>query len=402
MRIPPASFGFLLLLSGIAALPPIAVDMCLPALTVIGADLAAPAEQTGQTLSLFLAGYALSQLVFGPASDRFGRRPALLIGCVLFAVGAAGAASAGSIGGLLAWRVVQGIGAGAGSVMAIAVVRDVFEGAAARATLSYVSAVVNAAPLVGPTVGSLVLSVAGWRPLFAVQAAVGAVLLAAIAAGFAESLPRERVRALSVARLLHGYGAVLRHRRACGHALVGALSFGALFAYVAGSPFVFIPLLGPVLFGLSFAATALGTVLGALLSGRLAGRGVSPARLVPLGLAVTLLLHAGLLGLALTGRFTLAASLPPLILGMAAIGFVIPNAVHGALEPFAAMAGIASALRGFLQMAAGSAASAAVAWLYAGTPVAMAGVMAVCSTASLLVWLAMLRPARLLAPAAGS
>jgi DHA1 family bicyclomycin/chloramphenicol resistance-like MFS transporter len=123
MRIAPASLGFVLLLSGIAVLPPVSIDMCLPALAATGADLAAAPPRVGQMLSLFLLGFAVSQLGCGPVADRDGRRPALLIGCALFCAAGFGAAASRSIGVPLAWRIVPGVGVGAASVMAFAVVR---------------------------------------------------------------------------------------------------------------------------------------------------------------------------------------------------------------------------------------------------------------------------------------
>ena len=213
LKLRPDSAAFTLLLAGLAALPPLGIDMNLPALAQIGRDLHAPAAQTGLTLSLFLLGYAAAQLLFGPLSDRFGRRGPLFAGCLLFTLGALGAATAPGITALLAWRVVQGAGAGAGSVMAFAVVRDLFSGTAARVKLAYVNAVMNVAPMVGPTFGSLMLPVTGWRPIFGVQAAAGVLLVLAVLLAFVESHARPDVNALTPVRLVRNYGA--RARPSC-------------------------------------------------------------------------------------------------------------------------------------------------------------------------------------------
>ncbi len=393
MRLRPNSAAFTLLLAGLAALPPLGVDMNLPALAQIGRALHAPPSQTGLTLSLFLAGYAVSQLLFGPLSDRFGRRGPLLAGCVLFTLGALGASLAPGITVLLAWRVVQGAGAGAGSVMAFAVVRDLFSGTAARVKLAYVNAVMNIAPMIGPTLGSLMLA-AGWRPIFGIQAAGGVVLVLAVLTGFTESHPRPDLAALTPSRLARNYGRVLGHRAAVAYSLIAALSFGGLFSYVAGSPFVFIAVLGltPRWFGLVFAATACGLMAGSFLGGRLASRGVPSARLLPAALCLSLLSVACLLTLATSHHFRVATAVPLLVVNMIACGVIVPTAVHGALEPFPATAGVASAVRGCLQMLTGAVASAMVAQLYRGTPVAMTLVMAVCAAASLIAWIVLLSP----------
>ncbi|WP_243146759.1 MFS transporter [Scytonema sp. UIC 10036] len=138
MRIRPESLGFTILLGALTALPPLSIDMGLPAFPTISASLGASPGAVGLTLSLFMVGFAIAQLAFGPLSDRYGRKPILLIGCGIFALAGAACATTPSIGTLIAWRLVQGAGAGAGMVMTLAIVRDLFEGAAARAQLSYV------------------------------------------------------------------------------------------------------------------------------------------------------------------------------------------------------------------------------------------------------------------------
>jgi DHA1 family bicyclomycin/chloramphenicol resistance-like MFS transporter len=247
--------------------------------------------------------------------------------------------------------------------------------------------------MIGPTLGSLMLA-AGWRPIFGIQAAGGVVLVLAVLAGFTESHPRPDPAALAPSRLARNYGRVLSHRAALAYSLIAALSFGGLFSYVAGSPFVFIAVLGlaPRWFGLVFAATACGLMTGSFLGGRLASHGVPSTRLLPAALCLSLLCTACLLSLAVSHRFGVAGAVPLLIVNMVACGVIIPTAVHGALEPFPATAGVASAVRGCLQMLTGAVASAMVAQLYRGTPVAMTLVMAVCAAASLIAWIVLPSP----------
>lgn len=251
------------------------------------------------------------------------------------------------------------------------------------------------APMISPTLGALVLLVSGWRAIFLALAAAGVLLALLVGAGYAELIPARDPAALAPGRLARSYRRAVLHRVSFGHALLGALSFGCMFAYVSGSPFVFIGVLGlrPGWFGVLFAVASLGITAGSLLGGRLMARGAAPARL----LAVALMGQAGcsvaLLALALGGGFTVATAVPLLVLANVAVGVISPIAVHGAMEPFPEMAGVASAVRGFTQMLGGAAASALVAALFAGTPVAMPLVMSLFAGVSLAVWAAMLRGA---------
>jgi DHA1 family bicyclomycin/chloramphenicol resistance-like MFS transporter len=165
-RIGPHSKSFIFLLAASIALSSLSIDSCLASLPVIGVSLGARSVDTVSILSLFMVGFAGGQLAFGALSDRIGRRPALLIGCVLFAVAAVGCACAPTLTILAFWRFVQGVGAAAGSVITFAIIRDLFSGAAARSRLSYISVVGTIAPIVAPTVGGLIATWEGWRAVF--------------------------------------------------------------------------------------------------------------------------------------------------------------------------------------------------------------------------------------------
>ncbi len=169
MPIRPNSFAFTVLLAGMAALPSLSIDMSLPAMPLLVGQFGASPGQAGLTLSLFMAGFAVAQRLFGPVSDRLGRRPALLGGIVLFTVSALCCALAPNITLLNVFRLLQGTGAAAGMAMSLAIVRDLFSGAKARVKLSYVAVVVGIAPILGPTLGSVILTVAGWRAIFALH-----------------------------------------------------------------------------------------------------------------------------------------------------------------------------------------------------------------------------------------
>jgi DHA1 family bicyclomycin/chloramphenicol resistance-like MFS transporter len=386
------SLSFTLLIAALAALPPLSIDMSLPATDRIGAALQAPASQTGLTLSLFMTGFALAQLAFGPLSDRFGRRLPLLAACFLFAVSGFFCAFANAIGTLLLWRFVEGAGAGGATVLAFAMVRDLFEGAQARARMATISAVMTAAPMLAPSIGALILRAADWRVIFLALALAGLALVAVVGFLVAESHSAPDSEALAAGRLLRSYGRALTHRSSIGHALLGALSFGCLFSFVSGSPFVFIGVLGLSAgwFALLFATCALGLTAGSLLCGRVIKLGVEPRRLLAAGVIGQAGFSLALLATALLGVFQVWDALPLLVLNNVTMGVVNPLAAHGAVDPFPDMAGVASAVRGCLQMLGGAAASALVAWLFAGTPTALPLAMSLFAIASCLTWLALL------------
>jgi DHA1 family bicyclomycin/chloramphenicol resistance-like MFS transporter len=189
MRIRTESFLFTLFLSALGGMTPLSIDMSLPALASIGQSLHVSAAAVGLTLSFFLAGFALGPVVLGPISDRFGRRPVLLAGTTLFAVAGTGCAVAHALPWLLFWRLLAGVGAGASATLALAIVRDLFDGITARVRLSYVSTVGTLAPMIAPTLGALILTHAGWRTIYGTLAVTGFILLAVITFGFEEPCP---------------------------------------------------------------------------------------------------------------------------------------------------------------------------------------------------------------------
>jgi DHA1 family bicyclomycin/chloramphenicol resistance-like MFS transporter len=385
MPIRPASFAFTALLGGMAALPALSIDMSLPALPILQREFGASAGQAGLTVSLFLAGFAIAQLVLGPLSDRIGRRPVLLGAVILYSAAALLCAAAPSIGLLNASRLLQGTGAAAGMAMSLAIVRDLFTGAAARVKLSYVAVVVGIAPIIAPSIGALLLQVVGWRAIFGLHAASGTVLATAVALGLPETRPFAKARPA----VLASYVRMLTTRRAIGHAVVNAFSFGCMFSYIAGSPLLLMGALGvsTALYGLLFACTAASITLGSWLNGLLSSHGVAAGALLATGLLLALAASIGLVVLTVWGPLALASVMPVLMLSLLCRGLVGPNATHGAIEPMPEVAGLASAVTGFLQMVAGALASATVAGLYPllGPP-AMATVMAPCALAALLAW----------------
>ena len=383
---PPRSSGHALtvLLGALAAMPLLGIDMGLPGLHLVERDFSVSTTASGQTLSLFLAGFAVAQLVLGPLSDRLGRRRVLLGGLMLYTLACLACALAPGIAALEVARLIAGAGAASGTVMALSITRDLFDGMAARRRLAAIAVVLSVAPVVAPTFGGWLLLLGGWRAIYAALATFGMLLLVAVLFG----LPETRRAATPRTGVLRAYARVLRHPVAARAAWVNALNYGCMFAYVSGSPLVLMGGLGvtPATYGVLFALTAGGILAGAWLNGRLAVRGVPPARPLSAGLLGQTATAAGLLAVVLSGRPTLLGLMPLLVLNTFCRGLVAPNATHAALEPLPQMSGVAAAVVGALQMAVGAVASGLVAVLSPHLGVrAMCLVMLACAGAALLV-----------------
>ena len=245
--------------------------------------------------------------------------------------------------------------------------------------------VLSVAPIIAPTLGSWMLLLAGWRAIYGFLGVSGLALLALVVVGLAETRPVPR----NNRGVLRGYALMVGHRSAMAYAAVNALSFGALFAYVSGSPLVLMAGLGlsAPFYGLLFAITSGGIMAGAWVNGQLSRYGVPPRLPLALALSVSLVTAIGLVLVTGRGAGTLAALMPLLVVHMFCRGVIAPSASHATLEPMGEIAGLASAVLGFLQMASGALSSAAVALLFpAFGPVSMALVMALCALGALVAW----------------
>src|SRR5712664_4204984 len=396
MRLPPTSMAFTLLLGFLVALPSFGIDMSLPALTSMGAALGVAPERAGLMMSLFMLGFAIAPLFYGPVSDRYGRKPVVVFACTLFAIAGIGCALARSLPTLLVWRVVQGAGAGASMTIALAIVRDLFEGQAARTRLSYVAIATMIVPMIAPSAGAALLTLGGWRFIHAALAAVGLLLLLAMLFGFAESARIDPANRLVPSVIACNYLRVLTHPVCLGYILVNAAAFGALFAYVSGSSLFLINVVGlrPDQYGLVFAATSLGIMAGAFLNGRLSAWGVVPDYPLTIGLALAVVAATSLLTMTLAHWIPLAPVISLLVLGTFAFGLIAPNAMEGAMQPLPQIAGAAGAATGCIQMTTGAVVSGLVATLNdEHSALSMTAIMAACSLLGLVSYLLVARPA---------
>ncbi|MCB5943241.1 multidrug effflux MFS transporter [Acidocella sp. KAb 2-4] len=358
----PHSLIFLIFLAALAALPPFSIDMALPALREIGTSLNTAPGMTGLTLSLFMAGFATTPVVYGPLSDRFGRRPVLAVALALFTLGSLAASAAPSIMGLLTARFIEGAGAGGGTALAFALVRDCFEGAAGRAKLSQIQTVMGVAPMIAPSIGAFLL-IAGWRSIYATLALGGLVLLAAIWLGLEETHKSPNRQGSLFGQVLHGYGLLFSHRAALGYALVFGVSFGVQFSFISGSSLVFIGHYGlsARVYGLVFAAASAGIMLGALSNPMLSRLGVGHGAALRAGLGLYLATGLGMVALLATGTAGAWNLTALLVLSAYGYGLTAPNASHGTMQALPEIAGVAAAVLTTLQMSVAVLASVIVA-----------------------------------------
>jgi DHA1 family bicyclomycin/chloramphenicol resistance-like MFS transporter len=335
--------------------------MGLPAIPSLAVALHTDTAAAGLTLSFYVAGYAFAQLLFGPLSDRFGRRWVLIGGCGFFTLAAIASAAAGSIGTVIFWRFLQGSGGGSATALAMAIVRDLFEAAAARARLAYVMMVVTVSPIVAPTLGGLLLPLGGWRAIYCAMAVAGGLVTLAVLLGMAESNRAPDRSAMRPARLLANYTRALGSRTCFGHALVGGLSMGCLFSYIAGSPLILLGVyrVSTHLYGLLFALTAAGIMAGAWVAGRFSAR-VRPEALVAGGLGAAVV--ATLLLVVATAFATppLGLLVPLLIAATFSVGLMTANVTHAAIEGLPQIAGVATAVVGCVRMIGAAAVHGAV------------------------------------------
>lgn len=394
-----AGWPLILALGLIAALAPLAVDAYLPAFPTLRRELGTTAAEVQLTLSGYMLGFALGQLVYGPLSDRFGRKRVLMSGIALFIVMSAACALSPGISSLVLFRFIQALGGAAGAVLTRAIVRDLHDGPEMARVMSLMLTVILFAPLVGPVLGGHLLVWIGWRAIFWALAALGVAGLLIAALGVPETLPPGRRAAPGVAASARGYALVLSHRGALGYILSGGVTFGALFAFLSGAPAVFIEHYGvaPQHLGYVFMINVTGVMCGGWINARLVTvRGVHRMMV-----ASTLLLLAGagamfaLTGLDLLGFWGAIAGIVAFTLPL---NMINANAAAGAMEHFPHIAGTASAVVGGVRYGCGALAGLCVGLLHDGTALPMAAVVLGCAVLSVLFLATMVRGG---APAAG-
>jgi MFS transporter, DHA1 family, multidrug resistance protein len=368
---------FVFMLAAMNAMTALAVDTSLPAMPLIGREFGASPERVQLTLSVFMFGYAFGQILAGPLSDRFGRRPVMLIGLSVYTLSGLGCALAGGIDQLIVLRFIQALAAAAGPSMSRAIIRDYHGGPRASQMLSSVQLAMGFALVAAPIVGSLILTFANWRGIFLFFALFGAILTVVVWRGFAESLTLPDPQAAHPARLVKNTVAFFSNRICVGYALVNGFIQGGLLAFISGIPFVMADVfhVRPTDFGFYFAMAATGLIFGASLNRRLVRR-LAPERILRGGLFVQATAGCVLLVIAALGVPSPIVFMLPVMAYSFSQGLVMPNAIAGAMEPLPYMAGLAAALLGAVQMGSGGVTGYIVNALYNGTALPLAGMLA--------------------------
>jgi DHA1 family bicyclomycin/chloramphenicol resistance-like MFS transporter len=395
------SWRVLATLSVLMGFASISTDLYLPAMPEMGRTLHADGGAIELTVSGYLIGFSLGQLLWGPVSDRHGRRGPVAIGLVLFIIGSAGCALAASAPALVGWRVVQAIGACAGVTLGRAMVRDLYAGDHAARMLSTLLTVMAVAPLLGPSLDGQILALAGWRAIFWTLVGIGALTLAALAT-LPETLPPARRNREPLGRAFSDYVTLLRHRQLMVYAGASGFFYGGMFAYIAGSPFAYISYyhVQPSLYGLLFGSGIIGIMATNLINARLVMK-FGIARLLRMGTSTAALAAIVLAVDARTGWGGIIGLALPLLVFIGVTGFIIANSIAGVLGFFPARAGAASAMVGAMQYGAGMAGSALAGAFADGTPWPMGCVIALSGIGSALcAWAAVPSP-RITEPAAG-
>lgn len=382
----------IVILSALAAIAPFSIDMYLPAFPAMAQDLGTDISHVALSLTSFFIGISVGQLFYGPLLDRVGRKKPLLFGLVLYTLAGIGCAFASNVRWLIALRLLQALGGCGGMVAVRAIVRDIFPLQDIARIISTIMLVMGIAPIIAPTVGGAVVTSLGWRAIFSILAAFGALLIIAVVLALPESKQPDPSVSFRPAKIFGEYWSVLKQPQFLAYALCGGLGAAGMFAYISGSPFVYIKLFGisEAHYGWLFGLNAFGLIFGSQLN-RFVLRRFSSQQAISVISSLQASIGVLLIVSSTLGSFQMIATLT-LIAGYLFLqGFLYPNTTALALVPFEKNAGAASAMMGFLQMVCSSLASALVSYLHNGTALPMTGVMAGCAVLGLFSLFTILR-----------
>lgn len=351
MRLTPDTLAMTAVLALLTALAPLSTDMYLPSLPAIRADLGATTSGVQLTLSAFLVGFAAGQFVYGPLSDKLGRRPVLIAGLVLFALATVACTLAPTVETLVAARFVQALGGAAPVVLARAVVRDLYEGPRAGRELSRMGTIMGVVPAAAPVLGGLIHEAFGWRATFGFILAFALALLAVVSTGLPETIRERQTGPISFMGILRGFRELLRHRGYRVYVGLNSFTYAGLFAFISGSSFVLQGVygLGEIPYAFSFALMVVGFIGGTLVAQRLVGpRGLDGV--IAFGVACQAGAGLAMLALFLAGTGSSLELTLPMMVYAAGVGLTMPQSLAAAMTPFPTRAGAASSLLGICQM----------------------------------------------------
>ncbi len=382
-----------LLLGTVIAMPPYSIDTSLPALPAMAEAFGVGSGVMQITLSAVMLGSAMGQLVAGPLSDRFGRRPVLLAALAVFTLSSAACVFATEIESLALFRLLQGFSVAGCRVLPRAVARDLFDREDAARLLSYMMVVGGTAPIAGPLIGGYFTVWFGWWAVFAFMAAYCAMVLAFVAVFFRETLPARDYAALRPGRLARNFALILHNRTFWAYLACNMCITGGLFAFLAGSSLALIRFLGetPEQFGFDFAAVMVVAMTFNYVGARLIGR-LGIDRLLFVGAMMAAAAGLAMVGLAVAGIATVAAIVAPMAVFMAGYSLIVPQATAAALSPFPETAGAASSLLGVLQICVGTTAATLVGVLDDGTQLPLTIAVGTAGVGVLMAYIFLVRP----------
>lgn len=350
MSLRPDTFIVVILLTMLTALGAITTDLYLPALPAIQEYFHTDVSTVQLTLSVYMVIFGLCQIFYGPLSDRFGRKPIILIGTLIYLFGSVVCVLASEIEILITGRILQAIGGCAGVILARSMVRDIYGQKRSAKILSYMGTAMALAPALGPIIGGYLTIAYGWQASFVILVIFGGLCILGIIFILQETNQHIDPYAIHPRQTLRNFKALLKDRHYTGYLLVLTFSYSGLFSFISGSAFVFIKILGLSAdqFGYCFATAVVGYMIGTQIGGRIVGT-VGVARIVRIGAIVCALAGSSMLILAMMSANNVAAILGPMVLYMTGLGMTFPTALAGLIGPFPKMVGAASSLAGFVQ-----------------------------------------------------
>ena len=385
----PGTFALTALLAGLSAVGPLTTDMYLPSLPDIARQLGASSAQVQLTISAYLIGFAAGQIIYGPVSDRHGRKPVLIGAIALYCAASLACALSTSIEMLIVARAFQALGGSGGIVLTRAIVRDIYSGAHAGRELSVIGSVMALAPVLAPILGGLIQTAFGWRVTFLALVGAGFAGAAVVWVLLPETLNNRAAEPVSLPSMLRSYRIVGRNPAYLAYLSITSASYAGLFAWISGSAFVLQDLYGlaPFDFGVAFALGSVGYMIGSAIAARLVIRlgldgvlGLGGCACAAGGLAMVAAVASGL-----TSSMSLVL---PMAVYLAGLGMVLPQGIAGAMTPFPERAGAASSLFGFLQQTAAAVSGAAVGWFLGQSAWPLALGVATMGFATFGLWLA--------------
>jgi len=374
------------ILGSLSAIGPFSIDMYLPGLPAIATDLYTDMAHVGLTLTTYFLGISIGQIAYGPVMDRFGRKKPLMLGLVVYILASLGCAFSPSISVLITLRFFLALGGCVGMAGARAIVRDLFSGSEVARVLSALVMVFGVSPIIAPTIGGVVVKALGWRFIFLILAAIGVAVLFALGRFLQESKGADTSISLHPRSVVLEYLGLFREPAFVTYTLASAASVAGFFAYISGSAFVYMKLLGftEAQFGWMYGANAVGVVVASQMN-RLWLMRQDSAQILLRVTGAQFCLVAVLLVWPLNGSGNQIGFISLVFCYLLVFGFMNPNAMALALQPFTRNAGSASAMIGSIQMGAGASASALLSHLYNGTAMPMIWVMAGCTSLSLVM-----------------